>query len=148
LLTQTERNQIITLLGIAVVSQATGNVLLSQGMKSVAALTSVVSVDWRPALLQFCCSPSILLGLALLIVSFVLFATTLSRADLSFVLPLVSSEVVVNVAFAKYFLHETVPSTRWLGAVLISVGVVLVLRSCPRTFVANESIEWRQESRS
>ena len=147
MLKRRERNQIITLLAIAVVSQATGNVLLTQGMKSVAALTSVITGDWLTVALQLCCSPPMLLGLAFLVVSFALFATTLSRADLSFVLPLVSSEVIVNVAFAKYFLQEAVPPTRWFGAVLISIGVVLVLRSSPRTFVANEPIEWRPESR-
>lgn len=147
MLKSTERNSIITLLAIAVVSQAIGNVLLSQGMKSVATLTSVISGDWPTVLLELCCGPTILLGLGFLIVSFVLFATTLSRADLSYVLPLVSSEVIVNVAFAQYFLQETVPPTRWFGALLISIGVVLVLRSSPRTFVGNESIEWRHESR-
>ena len=147
MLKSTERNTIITLLGSAVVSQAIGNVLLSQGMKSVAALTSVITGDRLMVLLELCCSPPILLGLAFLIVSFVLFATTLSRADLSYVLPIVSSEVIVNVAFAKYFLYETVPPTRWFGAALISIGVVLVLRSSPRTFVANESIACHHESR-
>ncbi|WP_447985741.1 EamA family transporter [Nitrospira sp. Nam74] len=147
LLQSAERNKIIALLGMAVVSQAIGNVLLSQGMKSVATLYPVVTGDWLMVFL-LCCSPSILFGLAFVIVSFVLFATTLSRADLSFALPLVSSEVVVNVAFAKYFLQETVSPTRWLGAVLISIGVVLVLRSSPRTFaVANEPVKLRQEIR-
>ncbi len=63
-----------------------------------------------------------------------LIAGALSKADLSFVLPAISSEVVINVAFANYFLHEAVSSTRWMGAVLISIGVILVLRSAPRTF--------------
>jgi len=31
-------------------------------------------------------------------------------------------------------LNETVSSTRWIGAVLISIGVILVLWSSPRTF--------------
>lgn len=105
-----------------------------------------VSGDWVAISLQICCSSSMLVGLGFLIVSFVLFATTLSRADLSFVLPVVSAEVVVNVAFAQYFLQETVPPTRWFGAVLISIGVVLVLRSSQRTFgVANEPITLRHE---
>ena len=74
-------------------------------------------------------SPTLWLGTALLIVSFVLFAGALSWADLSFVVPAVSAEVVVNVAFANYFLDEIVSLTRWMGVLLISVGVILVLRS-------------------
>lgn len=74
-------------------------------------------------------SPTLWLGTALLIVSFILFATALSWADLSFVMPAVSVEVVVNVVFAKYFLNEVVSLTRWMGVLLISIGVILVLRS-------------------
>jgi drug/metabolite transporter (DMT)-like permease len=85
-------------------------------------------------LVQAVQSPSILLGAGFLIIFFVLFAIALSRADLSFVVPAISAEVVLNVAFADYFLNETVSSTRWIGAVLISIGVILVLWSSPRTF--------------
>jgi uncharacterized membrane protein len=45
------------------------------------------------------------------------------------VVPAVSAEVVVNVVFANYFLDEIVSLTRWMGVLLISVGVILVLRS-------------------
>ena len=74
-------------------------------------------------------SPCLWLGTALLIVSFILFAAALSWADLSFVVPAVSMEVVVNVVFANYFLNEVVSLTRWTGVLLISIGVILVLRS-------------------
>jgi len=130
----TARAEIVVLLGIAIVSQAIGNVLLSQGMKSISEVDPAIWGNWQAVFMRVCSTPSILLGVCFLVICFVLFATTLSRADLSFVLPVISSEVVVNVAFANYFLQETVPPTRWLGAVLISIGVVLVLRSSPRTF--------------
>ncbi len=74
-------------------------------------------------------SPTFWFGTALLIVSFVFFAAALSWADLSFVVPAVSAEVVVNVVFAKYFLSEVVSLTRWTGVFFISIGVILVLRS-------------------
>ena len=132
--TWSERTEIIALLGIAIVSQAIGNVLLSQGMKSISEVSPIIWSDWIAVLLRIVDTPSIPFGVGFLIIFFVLFATTLSRADLSFVLPAISSEVVVNVACANYFLKETVSATRWLGVVLISVGVVLVVRSSPRTF--------------
>jgi drug/metabolite transporter (DMT)-like permease len=132
--TWTERTEIIALLGIAIVSQAIGNVFLSQGMKFISEGSPTIWSNWLAISLQAVHTPSILLGVGFLIIFFVLFATTLSRADLSFVLPAISSEVIVNVAFANYFLQETVSATRWLGVVLISIGVVLVGRSSPRTF--------------
>jgi uncharacterized membrane protein len=135
----TEQAKIIALLAVAIVSQATGNVLLSQGMKRIASEGQPDAGMWVSMFLQAVRSPSILLGVGFLIIFFVLFATALSRADLSFVVPAISSEVVINVAFADYFLNEAVSSTRWSGAVLISIGVILVLQSSPRTFgLAND----------
>lgn len=130
----TEKMKILVLLTMAIASQAIGNILLSQGMKSIAAGSNYMSAHWVLIVSQAVQSPSILLGTACFAVFFVLFAAALSRADLSFVLPAISSEAVINVAFADYFLNEAVSPTRWAGAVLISIGVGLVVRSSPSTF--------------
>ena len=129
-----ERIRIIALLAVAIVSQAVGNVLLSQGMKLIAGESQLTWNNWVSIFLQAVQSPSILLGVGFYVIFFVLFAAALSRADLSFVLPAISSEVVLNVAFADYFLNETVSAIRWIGVLLISVGVGLVVQSSPRTF--------------
>jgi drug/metabolite transporter (DMT)-like permease len=130
----TERIRIIALLAVAIVSQAVGNVLLSQGMKLIAGESQLTWSNWVAIFLQAVQSPSILLGVGFYVIFFVLFAAALSRADLSFVLPAISSEVVINVVFADCFLNETVSPIRWIGALLISIGVGLVVRSSPRTF--------------
>lgn len=137
--------KIFAMLLLAIVSQAFGNVLLSKGMK-----TAVGAMPWEPndalkLFLKVLTSPTVLSGIALLIVFFVLFAAVLSKADLSFVLPAISFEVVLNVAFASYFLNETVSATRWAGTGLISLGVILVLRSDPRTFTQAETVGRLQE---
>lgn len=116
-------------LAIAVLAQAAGNVLLSKGMKHVALTSQVVDGNFLVPLLQIVHSPLIWMGTGLMIVFFLLFLTVLSKADLSFVLPVISIEVVVNVAFAGYFLHEPVSAVRWMGTLLISLGVILVFRS-------------------
>lgn len=113
----------IVVLILTIFAQATGNVFLSMRMKEIG------SNDWLIFLVRAVESPTFWFGTALLIVSFIFFATALSWADLSFVVPAVSAEVVVNVVFAKYFLNEVVSLTRWTGVLLISVGVILVLRS-------------------
>jgi uncharacterized membrane protein len=130
----TERIRIIALLAVAILSQAVGNVLLSQGMKLIAGESQLTWNNWVSIFLQAVHSPSILFGVGFYAIFFVLFAAALSRADLSFVLPAISSEVVINVAFADYFLNESVSSIQWIGALLISIGVGLVVQSSPRTF--------------
>jgi len=132
--TWTDRVTIIALLAIAIISQALGNILLSQGMKLIAAESQLTWSNWASLYSQAVQSHSILLGVGFFVIFFVLFAAALSKADLSFVLPAISSEVVINVAFADYFLSETVSPTRWIGAVLISIGVGLVVGSSPKTF--------------
>lgn len=136
--TWAERMTIIALLALAIISQAIGNILLSQGMKFIVGESQLTWNNWVSIYTQALQSPSILLGVGFFVVFFVLFAVALSRADLSFVLPAISSEAVINVAFADYFLNETVSSTRWIGALLITIGVGLVVRSSPKTFgIAN-----------
>jgi len=107
----------------AVFAQAVGNVFLSMRMKEVG---SSIWFDLLPRAIE---SPTLWIGTVLLIVSFILFASSLSWADLSFVIPAVSMEVAVNVILANYFLHEVISLTRWAGVLFISLGVILVMRS-------------------
>jgi multidrug transporter EmrE-like cation transporter len=115
-------------LAIAVLAQATGNTFLSKGMKQIASVT-IGNSHWPALFHQAIESPTLWFGTALLIISFLLFATALSWADLSFVLPTISVEVILTVSFADYFLNEPVSLVRWVGTLLISVGVILVSRS-------------------
>jgi drug/metabolite transporter (DMT)-like permease len=117
------------ILAIAVLAQATGNVFLSKGMKHIALTSRVMDGAFLVPLLQIVQNPMIWMGTLLMIIFFLLFLTVLSKADLSFVLPVISIEVVVNVAFAGYFLNEPVSAARWMGTMLISLGVILVFRS-------------------
>jgi len=129
-----ESLKIIVMLAVAVLSQSAGNVLLSKGMKQIAGSDPVVLSRWGAMLLQAATNPTVLAGAGLFVVFFVLWTVALSRADLSFVLPAVSFEVILNVAFARWFLEEMVSPVRWAGALLIVIGVILVIRSGHRTF--------------
>jgi len=118
----------------AIFAQAAGNVFLSTTMKEIG------NNSWLALVSLAVASQTLWFGTFLLIISFVLFASALSWADLSFVVPAISAEVVLNVVSANYFLHEAVSLTRWAGVLLISIGVVLVLRS-ERQKVNRESDE-------
>lgn len=66
------------------------------------------------------------LGIPLMGVYFYSFLSLLSRADLSFVLPLTSISFITGTLLAKYVLKEEVNVTRWIGTVVIVLGVALV----------------------
>jgi len=131
---------------IAIVAQAAGNVFLTRGMKAVAAtagpapggLTGTLSQSLNVAL-QAMQSPEVWLGTLLLIVFFALYSASLSWADLSFVLPATAFGYVLNVAAGYYFLNEEVTRARWLGSLVITLGVVFVSRSGERTTAVQEA---------
>ena len=116
-------------LAISILSQATGNVFLSKGMKQIGSASGIGEAGLLVPFTHVISSPTIWLGAALLLIAFLLFSAALSWADLSFVLPTVSVEVIVNVAFADYFLNEPVSAVRWIGTIFVSIGVILVMRS-------------------
>jgi len=62
-------------------------------------------------------------------VFFALYSAALSWADLSFVLPATAFGYVLNVWAGHYFLNESVSPARWVGAIVITLGVVMVSRS-------------------
>ena len=97
---------------VAILTQATGNVFLSKGMKHIGSLSQMGEGSLLRPLIQAAESPTIWLGTALMIIFFLLFTAALSWADLSLVLPAISIEVAVNVAFADYFLNESVSLVR------------------------------------
>jgi drug/metabolite transporter (DMT)-like permease len=108
---------------LAIVAQVAGNILLSKGMHNIESETL------QAAVAQAAGNPMIWLGIFLLAAFFALYTAALSWADLSFILPATSFGYVLNVACARYFLHEQVSALRWLGAIIICVGVAFVSRS-------------------
>jgi drug/metabolite transporter (DMT)-like permease len=119
-----------TVLIVAIVSQAIGNVYLTKAMKAV---TSAGADDLMSTVLRAASNPTLWLGTALLIVFFALYSAALSWADLSFVLPATAFGYVLNVAAGHYFLSESVSPSRWAGSAIITLGVFLVSRSGVRT---------------
>jgi drug/metabolite transporter (DMT)-like permease len=117
---------------LAVLAQAGGNTCLSRGMQALATAGWLADNGIVELIARSLASPSIWLGLGLLGVFFLLYAAALSWADLSFVLPATAFGYVLNVLCGYYFLHEVVTPTRWLGSLLICLGVVCVSRSTAR----------------
>jgi drug/metabolite transporter (DMT)-like permease len=71
-------------------------------------------------------TPWIALGIALLIGFFASYLTALSWADLTFVLPATAFGNVILALLARFWLHEAISYQRWLGIMLITVGVGFV----------------------
>ena len=73
------------------------------------------------------------LGVAVLVLFFVCHLVLLSWADYSYVQPASASGYAIVPLFGWLLAGEQVGALRWSGVFLISLGVVLVGRTCART---------------
>ena len=116
-----DKLRVIVVMFFAVLAVSLGEALLSKGMK----LTNQVSGGWLVQV-RGVLNPSVVGGTALMASYFGLYMLALKWADLSFVLPLSGLSYLLGALLAKYFLGETVTSVRWMGAIIITLGVVVV----------------------
>lgn len=96
-----------------------GQVLFKIGLERVGGVS--LSNIWKAAL-----SPSIWLGLLLYVAATGLWFVVLSRMSLSLAYPLQSLAYVLGVLAAWGIFGESIPSIRWVGVLVILLGVTLV----------------------
>ena len=70
--------------------------------------------------------PLLLLSILLLAISFFAFVKVLSIAPVSFVVPVTASTYVFDAFLAKVLLRENVDLTRWMGIVLLIIGIGII----------------------
>jgi multidrug transporter EmrE-like cation transporter len=111
-----------------VIASSAGDVLLSHAMKQVGDLgellrrTNLFTVVGR--ILR---NPQFLLGIFCMTVAFYSLLFAWSWADVSLVGPAAAAlTFVANAVAAKIFLHERVDHRRWIAALLVAGGVVLL----------------------
>jgi drug/metabolite transporter (DMT)-like permease len=113
-----------TILGLVSVCTPLGDSCLSRGMTHL----PPISLSHPAALIAAVFTPWIALGIAFLICFFASYLTALSWADLTYVLPATAMGNVFVELLSRFWLHETISLQRWLGVVLITVGVGFVAR--------------------
>ncbi len=106
-----------------------GNTCLAKGMTSLPEMTLTHPL----ALLAAAFTPWVALGIALLIGFFASYLTALSWADLSYVMLATAWGNVLVELLSRFCLHEQVSFQRWLGVVLITLGVGFVAPGPSRT---------------
>jgi len=114
---------------MAVVIGVSGQLTLKAGMSQVG---PVVIGDaqhiFRVATTVFT-NPMVLAGLSLYVVGAVIWLVVLSRLALSFAYPMLALSYAFTPVMAWLVLGEGVPPIRWVGVVVIILGVFLVSRA-------------------
>ncbi len=114
------------LIGIVVLGNSTGDILLTRAMRQAAGPGAAGPTGFLATAGRVLRNPNFLLSLVTNGVALASFVAVLSWADLSFAFPATSLVYVVNAFGAKYFLGEIVTPRRWAGIALVCIGVALV----------------------
>jgi drug/metabolite transporter (DMT)-like permease len=110
-----------------------GNVLLRAGMRHHAVHSSLNPLVLYHEFHRFLANIDLWLGIGSRIISAAAFMCLLSWADYSYVNPAASIACVIVVFLGWALLGEFVPPGRWIGAVLICLGVLLIGLTPART---------------
>jgi drug/metabolite transporter (DMT)-like permease len=110
-----------------------GDVFLGKGMKSVGAVEAWGPSDIVHFFARAFTSGTVWLGIALLLAFFIAYTLVLSWADFSFVQPASSFAYAIVALLGHFLLGEVVSTTRWIGIVIICLGVLIVGHTPPRT---------------
>ena len=115
-------------IGLIVLASTTGDVLLSYSMKRVGDVGELWKRRGILAVVgRVLTTPTFALGLMAMGIAFYSLLFGLSWGNLSLVVPASASlTFVANAVAARIFLHERVGRRRWIAALLVAGGVVLM----------------------
>lgn len=109
---------------LTVLTNATAQILLKQGMNTVGAFTLGESTITLVSRIIF--NPFVFLGLSTFVVSTGSYLFVLSRVDVSAAYPMMSLAYVLVAIWAAMFLHESLSVTQMIGIGAILVGTILI----------------------
>ncbi len=122
----------IAVAGIAMVvlTATAGDVMTASSMRQLGDLDTLKAERGLPrTILAVMTNGRFVIGVLSMTLSFFSLLFTLSHADVSLVAPATGSLTFVsNAAAAKLFLKERVDKRRWIAAILVCCGVVLLKR--------------------
>jgi drug/metabolite transporter (DMT)-like permease len=115
-------------IGLIVLASTTGDVLLSYSMKRVGDVGELWKRRGALAVVaRVLAMPTFAIGLMAMGIAFYSLLFGLSWGNLSLVVPASASlTFVANAVAARIFLHERVGRRRWIAALLVAGGVVLM----------------------
>lgn len=73
-------------------------------------------------------SPLVISGLFLYVISAAIWLVVLSAVDLSFAYPFIGLTYVMVLILSRFILKEDVNLIRWAGALIITIGVIVISR--------------------
>ena len=114
------------MLVVSVVFAVAGQFTLKSAMNEVGRIGATEIAAAGDTIVRTLKEPRLWLGLTLFGVSALFWLVVLSRVDLSVAYPFVGLSYIIVVLFSRLFLNEQVTALRWLGVVVVAVGIAIV----------------------
>ena len=118
----------VALLLFAVISAATGQVMLKHGMQVA---TARVAQSGGSLVLRAATSPWVLIGLVVFGISAIAWLAALSRVPLSVAYPFNALGYLVILTASIVVLHERANVLTWVGSLLVVSGLLIVVLTKP-----------------
>jgi drug/metabolite transporter (DMT)-like permease len=115
-------------LTVIILLNVTGQYLMKSGMNAVGVIAAVPHT-LGGSILRIATNPHVVGGLLCYVASTALWLVVLSRTNLSWAYPIISLGYVLTVLVSCFALGEHVSMQRWLGVVIICVGIFFVATS-------------------
>jgi drug/metabolite transporter (DMT)-like permease len=103
-----------------------GELCVSRAMKSVGEATSFRPREIVTVVLRAFRQPWMWAGISMMALAFFALLGALSLYNVSFVVPVTALSYVAGAIGGVIFLHEKVSLQRWIGVLLVAIGVALV----------------------
>jgi drug/metabolite transporter (DMT)-like permease len=140
--------KIFIVIFLATLSAASGEVLLSYGMRRTGQVDLTKLSQWVDLILSVVRNPYVFIGVVLLAIFFFLYLAALSWADLSFIMPLTAMSYFFAALMAKFFLKEDVSWVRWAGTIIIIIGITLISLDYRQKSPDNYAVKYRDSGNS
>ncbi|MGH2820398.1 MAG: EamA family transporter [Actinomycetota bacterium] len=116
----------VAMLVISVCFAVSGQLTLKSAMTRVGRIGSKQVATPVKTAVRTVREPRLWVGLLLFGVSAAFWLVVLSRVPLSVAYPFVGISYIVVVLSARLLLHEHVPALRWVGVVVVALGIAIV----------------------
>jgi drug/metabolite transporter (DMT)-like permease len=135
-------NMLRVVIAMIVASAATagGQVLIRKGMQELGALETYAPLEVLAYFWHALTNPYVIVGTIFNGIFYFLLIASLSWADVTVAVPFTAMEYAFAAILAVTILQEVVPPMRWMGIVLVIVGVLLVsVSGAPTTVPAADA---------
>jgi drug/metabolite transporter (DMT)-like permease len=112
---------------LIVVAGTGGELCLSRAMKNVGEATGFHPIEIARVVLRALRQPWMWAGVSMMALAFFALLGALSIYNVSFVVPVTALSYVAGAVGSATFLHERVTFHRWIGVLLVTLGVSLVV---------------------